>query len=92
MRHVYLPIDQLAGSALIPFGFQALGQRHPNQACFVLCDDDCRKWGQSVGEIDTGDDGYGTAAGILGATGVDPRQALTGRFVGQTPSFASCDR
>ena len=24
--------------------FQALGQRHPAQACFIRCDADCVKW------------------------------------------------
>ena len=51
--------------------FEALGQRHPTQACFVLCSEGCADWARARGEIDCDKDAYGTAAGIIGATGVD---------------------
>ncbi|KAJ8613508.1 hypothetical protein CTAYLR_002184 [Chrysophaeum taylorii] len=50
--------------------FEALGQRHPTQACFILCCPECSTWAKARGEIDD-DNEYGTAAGIIGATGMD---------------------
>ena len=29
--------------------FQALGQKHPAQACFIRCDADCIKWVRPAG-------------------------------------------
>lgn len=50
--------------------FQALGQRHPSQACFILCSQSCVEWAKQTGDI-RDDTDYGTADGIIGATGVD---------------------
>ena len=35
--------------------FVECGQRHPDQACFVLCDAECVAWAQDCGEIAVGD-------------------------------------
>mmetsp|Transcript_24916 Transcript_24916/g.29976 ORF Transcript_24916/g.29976 Transcript_24916/m.29976 type:complete len:566 (+) Transcript_24916:1335-3032(+) len=65
--------DHLAPSARI-IGrcdrFEALGQKHPQQACFIICSEACVKWAKESGDIVDQDD-YGTASGILGATGLD---------------------
>ena len=58
--------------------FEALGQRHPQQACFVLCSPDCVTWAKGTGDLLDDAEAYGTAAGILGATGMDTtKQAQT---------------
>ena len=41
--------------------FQALGQRHPAQACFIRCDADCIKWAKEKRLEEGGDEAEGGA-------------------------------
>ncbi|KAJ8598993.1 hypothetical protein CTAYLR_009472, partial [Chrysophaeum taylorii] len=75
--------------------FQDLGQRHPGQACFVLCAAECAKWAIENGEIGDADD-YGTASGIIGATGVDTTAATStfkrAKAPSRKPTITDLDR
>ena len=47
--------------------FQALGQKHPAQACFIRCDADCRKWAQEKRLEEGGDEAEEAQGWTMGA-------------------------
>ena len=58
--------------------FQALGQRHPAQACFIRCDQDCVKWAQER-RLEEGED-EAKEAGAQGWT-MGAKVALTDAWI-----------
>ena len=47
--------------------FQALGQKHPAQACFIRCDADCVKWAKEKRLEEGGDEAEDTEGWTIGA-------------------------
>ena len=47
--------------------FQALGQKHPAQACFIRCDEDCRKWAREKRLEEGGDEAEEAQGWTMGA-------------------------
>ena len=58
----------------------------------MLCGGDCLAYAATVGEIEAGDDGYGTAAGILGATGLDTTAAAGAAAAAAAPVALATDQ